>query len=283
MLVEMALYSGLAPAAVAAALVWLVLRLARPDDARAGRCGAVLALTGGLLTGCHLQDVTPWKPDASWKWLPYVAIMAAIAELLVTLMPLPALVRWTVRLGLVSLAAWLLVPTLQETAPHLWFWRTVVGGAMVITWCSLAVSAPRLQGAFLLVLLTVIVLAAAGVLEFAGFLRLVLVAGSLAAALIGIGFAGWWRSASGVGSGVAPGIALLLPGLMCNGYFHRGYPDFPMASVVLVTLAPIVLALTGLAVHWLPSRIGRTVLLLAATLAPTGIALFLAAQAGGNE
>jgi len=283
MLVEMALYGGLAPAAVAAALVWLVLRVAGPNSTHAGHCGAALALTGGLLTGCFLQDVTPWRPDRSWNWLPYVAIMAAVAELLITLIPLPALVRWTVRLGLVVLAAWLLVPTLQETAPHLWFWRTAVGGAMVTTWCSLAVSAPRLQGACLLVLLAVIVLAAAGVLEFAGFLKLVLAAGSLAAALIGIALVTWWRSASGVGSGVTPGIALLLPGLMCNGYFYRGDPGLPVASVVLVTLAPIVLALTGLAVQGLPSRIGRTVLLLVATLAPVGIALFLAIQAGGHE
>src|SRR5262245_6599162 len=283
MLVEMALYGVLAPAAVAAALVWLVLRIAGPDSTRAGHCGAALALTGGLLTGCLLQDVTPWKPDASWNWLPHVAIMAAVAELFVTLIPLPALGRWTVRLGLVLLAAWLLVPPLQETAPHLWFWRAAVGGVMFITWCSLARLAPRMQGAFLSVLLAVSRLAAGGVLEFACFLRLVLVAGSLAAALIGIALVAWRRSASGVGSGVAPGIALLLPGLMCNGYFYRGYPDLPVASVVLVAVTPIVVALTGLAIQWLPSRAGRTVLLLVAALAPTGIAFFFAIQAGGNE
>jgi hypothetical protein len=283
MFLDLAVYGGLAPGAAAAVLLWLALRAAWPTRAAACHWGAAAALAAGFLVGYALTDVPAWIPSASWQWPPHVALLAASLMFLEALGRLPKAVCVAMDLAFAGVATWLLVPELRETATYIWFLRASLAIAILLTWWSLAAWALRQPGVNYFALLTLIALLGAAVVTLAGSLRLGQPFGFLAASMAGIGTVAWWQREQSPSQGVAPTLAVLLAGMLCNGYYHRGYDDFPMASFILVAIAPIVLALTGLAVQRLPSRGGRAVLLLAAVLAPTGIALVMAIQAGGNE
>jgi MFS family permease len=283
MLLDLALYGGLVPGAAAAALLWLACRAAWPDRAAAGHWGAAAALATGFVVGYALTDVPSWRPSASWHWPPYLAVAAACLVFLEVISRLPTVVRAAMEMAFTGVAAWLSAPELRETATFIWLLRAALAIAMLLTWWSLAAWARRQPGVGFFALLTVIALVGAVVVTLAGSLRLGQPVGFLAAGIAGIGLGAWWLNERTPSQGVAPVLAILLAGMMCNGYFHRGYDDFPMASFILVGVAPMALALTGLAVQRLPSQIGRAGLLLVSALAPTGIALLMAIQAGGSE
>ena len=80
-------------------------------------------------------------------------------------------------------------------------------------------------------------LAAAGVVGLSGFAKLAEISGLAAAALVGIA-AVLWRRPSAAGLGVVLGTAVLLTGLMANGYlYHSG--EVPLLAFVLVLLSPV--------------------------------------------
>ncbi len=269
-LVEVLIYGGLVPAAVTALLLALAVK-ARPNL----EAGGGAALAGGVLAGHALLGVAPWAPNTSWHWLPYLPLIAAAASLGEAVAPSHRFLSWGLRIAVAALASWLLVPTLpelQETRPY---WLAGSAVAVLVLWAVLQPLARKQSGPLIPSLLLLVAMAGAVVIEQGGFGKLAQFGGVLAAALGGCAVVCGWRRDRPWMSGVVPGVALLLTGLVVNGYFYN-FGDVPPSSYVLILVAPL-----GLAVGALPfvrrwGKVARSLLQTVAVVVPAGLAVAFA-------
>ncbi len=289
---ELLFYGGVAPALLAGFLFALGLRMSGPTRAAAGRWGAAVALALAFFLGCRLLELTPWKPDKTYDSLPYLAVLAALAESACALFARSQPAAWGVRALTAIVAALFLTPTLPHLQEHIFLWRAAVTFFIFITWSLL--EAPRqvaLSGRASLktfevletsevwaprsaLPLGLISLATAIVIELAGFDTLAEMAGVLAAGLFGIALVAWFFASSA--DGIAGVTAVVLTGLIFNTYFYHD-SEVPWLSFLLILLAPSLVGAVALANQGGPASRWRSVLLWFAALAPAAAAVALAA------
>ncbi len=288
LLLEMLLYAGLLPGGVALLVlgvpVWRRPELSEPAVRRLG----ALALAGGFVAGYVALEwppprstdfrawwawlsTAPLPPTEPWRWLPWLAVLAGVVA------ALPGVPRAALWLGVAALAAWLLFVPGEEWEPLRQRCYLAVGGGVAALGLLMPI-ARRQPGPGLPLLLTLAALAGAVVLERSSNARLAQLAGVLTAVLTAGVLVARSLPQRPVAVGLAPGVAVLLPGLMAEGYFYT-FSDVPLTSFALVAAAPLAAGLTLLpGLRALPGP-ARTGIRAVAVLLPLGVAVALAAQA----
>jgi hypothetical protein len=190
----------------------------------------------GWLAAVFALGLAPFLPESAqaWHWLPALVILAMIAGRLPEAWP----VRLISAIILAGATAFALVPDWEDLGPRRLHLQLLLGGGVFLL--ALLDRPIRATGARASAfLLAGIAAAAAAVLELGGTGMFAQMAGALAAALIGIAFV---AHRPGVVGGFIPLVAVLLPGLVATGRFHT-YSQVPLASYLLVSAAPLALAL----------------------------------------
>jgi hypothetical protein len=273
LLLRALVYGGLLPAAVAV----LVLRpaLVRPGlGVSAVRALGACAAAGGFLAGYAALG----EYHDPWHWLPWLGLAAAV----VTAVPLPAPARAVLFAGVAALAAWLLLPPVDENGqPWPWAVRLALpAGALALG--LLAPLVRRRPGPLVPALWALTAAAGAGVLERADLAKLAELTGVLAAALAGVALVAWRAPGRPVAHGAVPVAAVLLPGLMAEGRFQT-FSAVPAASFALAAAAPLGLAVAELpGLRALPPR-GRGAVRALAVLVPLSAAVALAVATAAEE
>jgi hypothetical protein len=283
--VDLLVRAFLIPALVSAAILWPSPRRKWVD-----RIAEALALAVGFFAGYftagHREGWAPLVPTSDkdeWSWLPWLAALAGLAGL-AALLPLK---RDWARRGMTALAvllvaalsAWLLVPefeTLRALRPY------YVGGgaaAVLLLWAVLDPLAGRQPGGRIPLLLACVAVAAAMVILLAASMKLATLAGPLAGALTGCTVVGFRYPDRDDLRGMLPGFAVLLVGLLLQGYLTRGAEEVPGVSFLLVLVAPLLLWVGGRGRWggWLQAAAVLLPLAAAVTLA------LLASEGGGEE
>jgi len=288
-IVEALAYGVLLPGFVSACVLILGFLATRRESAV--RVVGAVAFASGFLAGyvalCRVFFDKPLlKFDDPWQWLPVWATAAVAADLF----DLPLAKRWLaggalrllVALAVVSVAADYLVPEtaartpneapMKEVRPTL-----VLGTKLVlaIAWLGLAWVAARSHGGLFPFLLALPSFAGGAVLEMGGSGTYAQLAGLLGGVLLGCAPLAWWKSAVPLARGLVPGVAVVLPGLMLNGYLDSFVP-IPSASYWLVALAPLTLAAGTLPPVRRTTPLRRCTILAIVMLLPLGTAVALA-------
>jgi hypothetical protein len=264
--VEVLGYGVLLPAAVAAVTLLLALGLGKRRSAAAERLGGALALAGGFAAGFAALEWEQVQRTDPWFWLPFLALLAVLADQ-VDLIPSVAIgVRWTLRALGAGLTAWLLVPAfLEATRPQ---WLMIVEAAVFLLWAVLDPLAVRQPGGLLPFLLGIVAVAG-GVVLVDSSARFAQLMGLLAGTLGGCALISWWFPQQAFLRGMVPGVAVLLPGLLFLGYF---YAEMSLVNCLLVVAAPLALWISVL----LPSKMRafwRMLIQSVAVLVPVGLAV----------
>ncbi len=288
-LVFEALQLALLPAALAAAAVFAVLLLS--GGRRWATPGAALALAAGMAIGNWYRPALPWLPEGlpwnpalpRWHWLLWLGGAALAFGVLIRLPQIPLVIRWLAIAAAAGFMAWLLVPVelLPEDGHKNTTWTIALFALVVFAeWVLIEHLCQHVPGGSIPLGLTLTFLAGAAVLLHAGTMRFTDVATFLAASLLGIATAARQQADAG---GMAPGVAVLLPGLLLSGQTtmvsDSEVPVPPLTSFLLVALAPLALLPTLLPPfrRWQGVRLG--ILQLFLLLAPSIVAVVLAMQA----
>jgi hypothetical protein len=272
---ELLLYGGVVPALSAGTLFGLALRLGGPNRAAAERLGAATAAALAFVLGCRLLELTPWKPEKPYDYLPHLMMVIWLAEGICAFTARSYLVSCGVRAVVAMIAAFLLTPSLPDLHERFYRWR---GGVAVAIFVTSWLLDPRRRGGEhgprLACPLGLISLATAIVIELAGFDTLAEMAGVLAAGLFGIALVAWWLDQPT--EGIAGVVAVILPGLIFNTYFYHD-SEVPWLSFLLVLLAPSLAGAVVLANQGKPRTHWRAALVWIGVLVPIAVAVLLAA------
>jgi hypothetical protein len=227
-------YGLLLPAIIAAAcgsLLWM-----RSKTPGSGRLLAAAGVGLGWLAAIFALGLVPFLPESAqaWHWLPALVVLGMIAGRLPEAWP----VRVIAAACLALATAFALVPDWEDLSPRRLQLQVLLGGGVFLL-ALLDRPIRATGGRASALLLAAIAGAAAAVLELGGTGMFAQMAGALAAALIGIAFV---AHRPGVAAGFMPLVAVLLPGLLATGRFHT-YSQVPLASCLLVSAAPLALAL----------------------------------------
>jgi hypothetical protein len=271
---------ALPPTIVTAAVLLAARWSGLAAGARGDRVAGALGLMAGFVAARVVLEWLQWLPENPWDWLPYLVLLAAAAGL-IDPGPPAKLLRWPVRLAVAAGAAWLLVPDLPDMEPARPVWLAATAAAVFLLWSLLDPPAARQPGGLLPGLLALAMGAAAAVLEGAAFLKLVQVAAALAGILAAGAVCSLGRTPRGYARGMVPGVAVVLPGLLLNGYLNC-MTEVPPASFLLALAAPLGLWVGAVpplrdAKGWWPVLVQC-----AAVLLPAGLAAGLAMAATGE-
>jgi hypothetical protein len=242
--------------------------------------GAALALGCGLAAGNYFHELLPWwSLEFGWPSL-FPATLAAIAGGIIAALT-SSESKWylglALRLIVVAGCAWWLTPVSAppSLSRHWLFILLFVGSAL--NWETFRLHASRHLGRGALLTLGIPWgAAAAAVLIHAHSARFCDLAVLMSATLAGIGLIAAIRNLE-----LAPifaGPAVFFPALMLNGA-ESTYSDVPVASFILVALAPC--ALWGASLPPMRSQSGRALAVTAtiAILIPCAFAIALAMRA----
>jgi hypothetical protein len=292
---------GLAPWAVSTGvLLAFLLLVRRPQDADedsahdfAAQAAGALAMGGGFLTAYALLPWAPWAPEQTWQYLP-ILVGAALLPTLVSSAYLAMAGplrseglgseareagKWLFRAAVALLTAYYLVPDYPDLAPRRPAALALTALSILAVWGLLEPVLRRQPGPLAPLLLLATCVFGAVVLGLAQFAQVAQLLGIAAAVLGGCVLTSWRRPFAW---GALPGIAVLLSGLMINGYLET-FTAVPLAAFVLVIFAPL-----GLWAGVIPPlshqrRLWRTVANTAAVLVPLMAALSLALIYEGGE
>lgn len=273
---QLAVYGGLIPAAVAA-LVFCVGALAtrRAPWSRAAWAGVAMAV-GFVAANVLLGDSgAPWIPRSSRDWLPPLAVAGALV-CVVTARFGQAWIAWLGCGALAALAGSTLVPNYAELTPQLNAWRAGVAGAALLL-SLLSRWSARHEPFSLAAVLAASFVGCAVLIEHSGGLSLAQLAGAGCAVTAAVTVCGWLLGTVPLPPAAAPLPAVLLVGLAAQGYFE-GF-GVRLHSFALLLMAPAAFTASGalrgkLSPRMLAAvRLGFALLLLAAAVASALIKL----------
>jgi hypothetical protein len=264
--------------AVGAGLLAVVCTATRSENARL--IGAALALGCGLAAGNYFHELLPWwSLEFGWPSL-FPATLAAVGGGIIAAL-VSSRSKWylglALRLIVVAGCAWWLTPVSAppSISRHWLFFLLFVGSAL--NWEAFRLHGGRCLGRGTLLTLAIPWgAAAAAVLIHAHSARFCDLAVLMSATLAGIGLIAAIRKLE-----LAPifaGPAVFFPALMLNGA-ESTYSDVPVASFILVALAPCALWVASLPP--MRSQSGRALAVTAtiAILIPCAVAIALAMRA----
>ncbi len=216
---EALVYGLLVPAAVATLILLLVPRLGRPGSPAAERAAGALALAGGFIAGWLLLPWAPLRPEDPWQWLPYLTALACLGGIADAATRVAPLIRWLVRLAIVGTAAWFVVPDWEAFLSIRPRWVAGTAAGMLVIWVVHDGSARR-PGFVVPAAWALVSLALAGWLGSLISVKFAQLAGMLAAVLASCAGAAWRRPAACYHRGMSAGVAVVLGGLLVNGYLN---------------------------------------------------------------
>jgi hypothetical protein len=251
---DAAAFGALVPAAVTLAVagLWLWRGWRAAEDGGALAAAAGLAAGWAALAASRQIDWEFLTPADAWDWLLPLALVALAAGVAERRLAPPA--QWALRLAVAAAAAWRLVSAQPAASPVSAGWYAGLGVGVLALWGALDPAARRWPGVWLPAMLTAAVGGAAAILEFSGNLKFAQLAGVLAAVLAGCAALAWWRPSVALVRGAVPALAVMLPGLLFEGFVNN-YGEVPAASFLLALATPLFLG----AAAWLPAggRLGR--------------------------
>jgi hypothetical protein len=269
---------------VPAAVTTVVLLAARWSGLAAGpkgdRLAGAVALGAGFAAARFVLEWLRWQPEDPWDWLPYLVLLVAAAGL-IDPGPPARLLKWPVRLAVAAAAAWVLAPDVPGMEPARPVCLAVTGAAVFLLWSLLDPPAARQPGALVPGLLALAIGAAGAVLEGAGFMKLVELALALTGVLTACAGCSPGRRPRAYARGMVPGVAVVLPGLMLNGYLNN-FGGAPPISFVLALVAPLGLWVDAVPALRYAKGWWRVLVPCAAVLLPAALAAGLAMAASGE-
>ena len=214
------------------------------------------------------------RPPPIHYWLPWVTALALVVGILVRSLPIPAVIGWQLRNVIVLLAACLLVaPEWRANAIGILFLYFV---AAATQWGLVEDLGKRMPGGWLAAAMGFALFGLGGVLLYAHSARMSDISVILGSSCCGIALAAWRRKADS--GGVAPAVAIVLPGLAILGKYLT-FSDVPRCSFGLAALAPCALAVMLIPRIGRLHGIARPLMGIAIVLIPAAIALGIAMDA----
>jgi hypothetical protein len=235
--IEILLYSGLVPAAVALATYFAFGWLLPEDVGRRYRLPSALAL--GVFVGmAFLPTTKSVLPERFWEWIPYLGLLAAFACGLTHAAGVTTGERWIAIAHLAALTAWKIVPTWDELAATRPMQIFAVATGIALLTMLVEPLATKLPGRLFPVWLfcaagTVALLILGEVSETFGRL-----AALPASALLGCGIASWLTPSAADWRTIGLPYAALVGGYAFTGFI---YPTPPLWPLLFVPFAPLAL------------------------------------------
>src|SRR6266852_5970593 len=110
------------PATVAAAALVFACRLVTTPGEQSDRVAGAAAMACGFFAGYAAFPWTPWRPQDSWDWLPYLVALTVLADSIAARTSLSMKAGAGLRASALILCAWLLVPTLPDLEATRFSW-----------------------------------------------------------------------------------------------------------------------------------------------------------------
>ena len=243
-----------------------------------GHWGGAVGLALGYVLGHSLLVGFPSFPATeSTQWLVWLALGAMALGLADALIRVPESARWAARAASSLLVSWLILRPLTVSTWNgalvsaLW-----IGGAAlaVLAFWTLVDRAVRARpGAGMPIAFLALTSGGSAVLLLSASVLLAQLAGVVAATLGAAMVLAFVRPDLSLERGAVPVVGVLLPALWLNGYF---YAEMPLASALLLTLAPAALWLGRLGPLRDLRRWKSAIAHVGAVLAPVLLALGLA-------
>lgn len=216
----------------------------------------------------------PVGPPPGRYWLPWMALIATVVGVISQVSGAPGLIRLALRLVTTTIAVDILVPrNLPQEASHVWFY---MGIAIFGTWTileRLATEEAKTTATFATAL---VCLATAVLMLHAHSARLSDGATLLGSALLGTAIA--TRFSQAEVAGIAPAVAILIPGFLLTGW-NDTFSEIPPKAFILPAVGPLM----PLALLVVPSTSfggwKRQLTMFVLIVAPAIIAIAMAAQA----
>jgi hypothetical protein len=231
------MYSGLLPAAIAFCLYFAIGWLLPTDVGNRYRLPMSLALA--VLVGMALSPTTKsLRPEESWEWIPYLALLGAFACGLTHAAGVTIGERWIAIAHLAALTAWKIVPTYDELAAIRSLQILAVATGIALLTILLEPLATKLPGKTFPVWL----LCTAGVGAVLILSEVSETFGRLAAlpasALLGCYIASWLSPGVADWRTIGLTYAVLVGGYAFTGYI---YPMQPLTPLLVVPFVPLAL------------------------------------------
>jgi hypothetical protein len=250
MFIEIGVYGGAVPFAVALALVYLARRLFPPQVFERVAMAAALAMAF-FVTWVLLPDGwTPLKPARPWHWLPYLGLLAAaLCGLAMHTTPFAdsgratrrsLAVVWRLATNVVTAvcAAWLLAPNWPDLEPPRYVYVLLLAGYLFALMTLLDALPDRLFSRLFPFLLFAAASVTSLVIAEPVSVTYGQIAGAAAAALCGCGVAAYFGIRGPALRGLTPVYAVLVGGIAFTGSIE---PEVPVYSIMLAPLAPLAL------------------------------------------
>ncbi len=235
--IEIALYSGLLPAAVAFGLYFAVGWLLPSDAGNRYQLPAAFALA--VFIGMALSPTTKsLLPAQFWDWIPYLGLLAAFACGLTHAAGVTVGERWIAIAHLAALTAWKVVPTWDDLAATRPMQIAAVATGIALLTMLVEPLATKLPGRTFPVWL----LCAAAASALLILAEVSETFGRLAAlpvgALLGCGIASWLTPGAADWRTIGLPYAVLVGGYAFTGFI---YPTPPLWPLLIVPFTPLAL------------------------------------------
>lgn len=242
------------------------------------RPAVAVSLGVGFSAAFALLPWAPLLPQEHWQWLPYLSLVAMIVGAASVADGIGWLERFALNLVVAAVTAWFLVPEWKsiESIRH---WHLLVVGAGVVFLCAAIDPLARNRpGPALPLTFFATNLAGSVVVLSSGSLKFAQLGGAVVFSLLGCMLVAFiWRRKVSF-RGAVPVYVVLLGGLMYIGRIHS-YSEVPLASYVLVAVAPLGLWVTAVGPLTRRPKVWRIVTRVTSVLLPLAIAVGLAAWA----
>jgi MFS family permease len=232
-----------------------------------------LMLFADILAGFLALRLGSLPPDDTWQLLPWFAVIAS----LINFLPRNINIFKIFSVLILSCLGFLLVPNFERLADERIYWLGAMIIALFISLTSSLLSAQKLTGPALPFYWLLISVGATLLTLSASLLKFTQLGGMLVAVVAGCLIAAWLYPQRGVAQTIAPGWAVLFPGLVLEARLYT-FSEVPLTSFLLVLMAPLMIWLTALPGVRKMKPIWRTTIGTLGVLAPLAIGLSLAGQ-----
>jgi hypothetical protein len=250
MFIEIGVYGGAIPFAVALALVYLTRRFAPPHVFERFAMAAALAVA--FFVGWVLlpEGWTPLKPARQWHWLPYIGLLAAaLGGAANQTTPfadsgraaqriLSWALRFTANVLTAGVAAWMLAPNWPDLEPPRYVYILLLGGGLFALMTLLDALPARILGPQFPFVLFAAASATAIFIAEPVSLQYGQVAGITSAALLGCTMSTALGIKGAALRGLSPVYAVLVVGIAFTGSIE---PEPPIYAILFAPLAPLML------------------------------------------
>jgi hypothetical protein len=260
---------GLLPGAASV----LCLCLAGRTDRNWLRAVLGLVLFAVILAGFLALKLGSLPPDDAWELLPWFAVAAS----LINFLPRNIIIFKIFYILILSCLGSLLVPNFERLADERIYWLGAMIMALFISLTSALLSAQKVTGPALPFYWLLISVGATLLTLSASLLKFTQLGGMLVALVAGCLIAAWLYPQRGVAQTIAPGWAVLFPGLVLEARLYT-FSEVPLISFLLVLVAPLMIWLTALPGVRKMKPIWRTTIGAICVLTPLAIGLSFAGQ-----